>query len=149
MNPGTQGIALWLALIFVALFVALLFVVTRAFRARGWHEWGTAARPIRIRSRAASRLVGALVALVGCGLAMGSWADAHSQRFFSFKLATLGPTAIGIGAWMLIEGPVMPPKSENYPPPSLLGWVMMISGFAIGLAYSEFLKTGRLPFLAP
>jgi hypothetical protein len=141
MNTNFQGLALMLGIGFVGLFVVLLRLVQSGFRARGWHELGTPDRPIQIRSRAVSRLIGGLFALAGCGFLAWSWHEAHTNRSLNFKMAAGGPGFLGIRAYFLIEGPI---STEDRP--STLGWILAMGGVAAGLLYSEFLRTGRLPF---
>ncbi len=147
MNPRFQNIALVLALAFLVTFVVLLWLVQRLFRARGWHALGTPSRPIRVRSRLVSRLIGLGFALVGAGFVAWSWYDADTSRRFSFKMATLGPCFLGIGAWMVIEGPLTPEDGATVRP-SALAWVLMFLGLGAGLLYAQFLETGRWPFLS-
>src|SRR4051812_48070628 len=106
MNTNFQGLALVLGIGFVGLFVVLLRLVQAGFKARGWHELGTPARPIQIRSRAVSRLIGVLFVLAGCGFMVWSWNEAHTNRLFNVKLAAGGPCFLGIGAYFVISGPV-------------------------------------------
>ena len=131
---------------FLGVSVGLLWVVSRVFKARGWHDLGTPDRPILIRSRAVSRLLGALLALAGCGFVWWSWSDAHFSRLFSYKMAAMGPCGIVLGVWVVVTGPVHPDDDlPAQPPPS--AWLMMILGLAVGFLYTHFLETGRVPFL--
>src|SRR5438067_1851173 len=108
MNSEFQGIALVLGVGFIALFLMLIWLVQVIFKAKGWHELGTPGHPIQIRSRMASRLIGALFVLAGCGFMVQSWRDAHNSRLIWLKLAAGGPAFIGMGTWMVIEGPELP-----------------------------------------
>jgi hypothetical protein len=143
MNPDqTRNIALVFAIGFLTVFVTLLYLVPLAFRVvrERLGPWPSGGRAF-LRSRIFSRICGILFALAGGGFVAWSWDEAHSGRFFSFKLAASGPMFIGMGAWLAIEGPE--PSGHR---PSLLGWILTALGLVAGLLYVEFLRTGRLPF---
>jgi hypothetical protein len=137
-----EGVPFILAAGFIAIFILLLWLVRAVSRSQGWHDIGTPARPLHIRSRGASRAIGALFALAGSAFMAWSWQQAHQDRFFITKMAAGGPAFVGMGAWMMIEGPELPANR-----PSPLGWSLSLAGLALGFLYAEFLRTGRLPFV--
>lgn len=146
MDPRFQKTALVLAAVFITTAVVLLWLVQRLFKAWGWHDLGTPSRPIRIRSRRVSRLIGLGFVLAGCGFLVWSWHDAHTSRFFLFKMAAAGPAFVGMGMSMVIEAPLTP-ADDSPTRPSVLAWTLSGLGLALGLLYTHFLETGRLPLI--
>jgi len=142
-----EGVALVLAVGFLAVAAGLLWAVQHVFKARGWHDLGTPDRPILIRSRAVSRLLGSLLALAGCGFVWWSWNDAHFSRLFSYKMAAMGPCGIVLGVWVVVTGPIHTDDSTHARPP-LVAWFLMMLGLAAGFLYAHFLETGRVFLLS-
>ena len=71
-----------------------------------------------------------------------AWRAVQVQGSFLRGQAVLGPLLIGIGAWLVIEAPIL---GEHRP--SRLGYALGGIGLVAGLLYSEWLRGTRLPFL--
>jgi hypothetical protein len=137
----SQGLAVVLGIAVITLLVGLLWLVLTGFPAKGPHGLEILDPPIAIDSRARTRIYGALLIVVGCGLMIWSWCDGQIGGRNWTKMAVAGPTLIGVGMWIVIEAPDLP--LDRFSP---LGWILSLSGLAIGLFYGVFLKTGCLLF---
>jgi len=137
-------------LVFLGLLALLIWLVSGGFQKLGMHEWKQPSEPVRvfILTRAASRRLGVGLTSTGILLMSWMWDMAHGGQLFDMKAAVLGPLLMGMGMWMMVEAPLAPDGltfSRLFP----IGWVLCATGFAAGIVYAEFLKTGRIPFVRP
>ena len=89
--------------------------------------------------RTKSRMAGVVLVVLGSAGVAWAWYQARATGSFASRGSMLGPIAVAVGLWLIVEGPELPAQRL-----SVLGWVFLVLGLIAGVLFREFLKSGRV-----